>query len=672
MHDVKFLQDLAVVMVAAALATLLCRQFRQPVVLGYLLAGVIIGPHTPPASLITDQGTIQTLAELGVVFLMFSLGMEFNLRKLKQVGAAAFLATTLEILLMAWAGFVIGRLFGWPTMDCVFLGAMLSISSTTIIAKALGELGLTRAPFAHLVFGILVVEDLFAIVMIALLSGIAMTGSLNPGELLTTVGRLAVFLVVALVLGLLAVPPLLARVGRLRSNEILLVTVLGLCFGVSLLAVKLGYSVALGAFVIGAVIAEAREIGRIEDLTAPLRDMFSAVFFVAIGLMIDPRMLLTHWLPILVLTAVVILGKVLAVTFGAFTAGNEPRTALRVGMSLSQIGEFSFIIAALGQTLQVTGTHLYPIAVCVSALTTFSTPYLIRNSDKAIAWFDRTAPPRFVKYLSLYTQWSGQWQASRHQDMAARLARRWTWQMGLNLALVSAIFIAAGFVADWNPDWLKVVPGGHNEIHAAVWLVAMLLSLPLLVATYRKLGAMGMMLGEIAANHFAPASRPVGIQATIANTVPIAGAVAMGLLLLLLSAPFLPTWRIFVFLMVVILAVVVLLRRSLIRIYAKAQASIEETFAQPPPPRHPDAPLANLLQQAAIETVPIAAESAAAGKLIREIALRTCSGASIVALERAGQTIPNPGPDEELLAGDQVLLLGSRAQLDAALKLLRG
>ncbi|HEY0552538.1 MAG TPA: cation:proton antiporter, partial [Verrucomicrobiae bacterium] len=370
MHGVALLQDLAVVMIVAGLVTVLFHQFKQPVVLGYIIAGVIIGPHTPPFQLIEDKETIDTLAELGVVFLMFSLGLEFRLRKLKKVGVTALIAATLEILLMFWVGYEVGQLFGWSKMNSIFLGAMLSISSTTIIVKALGELGKSKEHFAQLIFGILIVEDILAIVMIALLSGIAMTGTFQAQAVLVTTTKLVIFLAVALVAGLLTVPRLLGYVGKFKSDEMLLVAVLGLCFGVSLLAVKLGYSVALGAFIIGAVIAESREIGRITHLMEPVRDMFSAVFFVAIGLLIQPALLGHYAVPILVISFAVVVGKVLTCSFGAFVAGNDRRTSLRVGMGLAQIGEFSFIIAALGLSLKVTSDFLYPVAVTVSAITT--------------------------------------------------------------------------------------------------------------------------------------------------------------------------------------------------------------------------------------------------------------------------------------------------------------
>src|ERR1043165_1158947 len=314
MHGVAFLQDLAVVMIVAGLVTILFHRLKQPVVLGYIVAGVIIGPHTPPFPLIHDQDTINTLAELGVVFLMFSLGLEFSLRKLKKVGVTALIAALLEILLMVWVGYEVGQFFGWSKMDSIFLGAILSISSTTIIVKALNDLGKSKEQFAELIFGILIIEDILGIAMIALLSGIAMTGALSVGAIGVTLGKLSIFLIVVLVIGLITVPRLIGYVSKFKSNEMLLITVLGFCFGVSLLAAKLGYSIALGAFVIGAVIAEAREIHRIETLIEPVRDMFSAVFFTAIGLLIDPKMLMTHWGPVIAITAAVILCKVIAMT----------------------------------------------------------------------------------------------------------------------------------------------------------------------------------------------------------------------------------------------------------------------------------------------------------------------------------------------------------------------
>jgi CPA2 family monovalent cation:H+ antiporter-2 len=671
-HTVTFLQDLAVVMIVAGLVTVVFHRLKQPVVLGYILAGVIIGPHTPPFPLVQDEHTIHTLAEMGVIFLMFSLGLEFSLRKLKRVGATAFIAAFLEILLMIWVGYEIGRLFGWGTMDSIFLGAILSISSTTIIIKALNELGKTKTRFAELIFGILIVEDILAIVMIALLSGIAMTGSLQVSQVVQTVGRLGIFLVAALVLGLLAVPRLLAYVGKFKSQEMLLVTVLGLCFGFCLLALKLGYSVALGAFIIGAVIAESREIGKIETLTEPLRDMFSAVFFVAIGLLIDPKLLIKYALPIGVITIAVIVGKVLTCSFGAFVAGNDSRTSLRVGMGLAQIGEFSFIIAALGLKLNVTSEFLYPIAVTVSVITTLTTPYLIKNADGLVGWFDRSAPRWLVHQLEVYTQWVGLLGRGRSSSMAVKLVRKWIWQIGLNITLIAAGFIATAFLAKWWPSWLPRIPGGNVVLRTTLWLTAVVITLPLFIASFRKLQALGMLVSEMTVRSAVAGAQTATIRMIVAQVISLAGLIGLALLVLVLSSTLLPPLNVLVVLLILLAVLTGLLWRTFVKLYSKAQFALQDTFAHPPPPKHLDEvkPILALLKEAELETADIGADSAAAGKLIRELQLRTLTGASIVTIQRNGASLVNPGPDEEIQRGDQVLLLGTRAQLDSAEKLL--
>ncbi len=672
MHGgVAFLQDLAVVMIVAGLVTLLFNQLKQPVVLGYIIAGVIIGPYSFPFPRIHDEKTIHTLGELGVIFLMFSLGLEFSLRKLKKVGATALIAAALEILVMVFVGYELGQLFGWSKMNSLFLGAMLSISSTTIIVKALGELGKTKEHFSQLIFGILIVEDILAIVMIALLSGIAASGTLGAGEVVGTVLRLGIFLVVALVVGLLTVPRLLSYVAKFKSAEMLLIVVLGLCFGFSLLAAKLEYSVALGAFVIGAVIAESREIGKIEHLMEPIRDMFSAVFFVAIGLMIQPAMLIKYWVPILVITLAVVVGKVLACSFGAFVAGNDRRTSLRVGMGLAQIGEFSFIIAQLGLTLNVTGDFLYPIAVTVSALTTLLTPYLIKNSDSFVGWFDHHAPQNVATSLDVYTRWVGEMSTSRSGASVGKFIRRWSWQIALNMVLTAGVFIAAIYVRANKPEWYGRLHVPERWLDAALWGAAMLASMPLLIASYRKLQALAMLVGEAAAHNTQNKSGRPAVKSVVTNGVSIAGVILMAVVLLGLSATILPSWKILIVLGIIIAIITALSWRLFVKIYSKAQVSLRETLDQPTvvtERRNPS--LAGLLVQAQLAAVTITPECAASGRLIRELALRSETGASIVGLERAGVTTVNPGPDEELLAGDQVLLLGKAGQLEKARALL--
>lgn len=673
MHAVTFLQDLAVVMIVAALVTVVFHRFKQPVVLGYIIAGVIIGPHTPPFPLIHDGETIKTLSELGVILLMFSLGLEFSLKKLQAVGGTALIAAFLEILLMVWVGYEMGRFFGWSTMDSVFLGAMLSISSTTIIVKALGELGKAKEKFAQLIFGILVIEDILAIAMIALLSGIAMTGSLQVVDVAQTLGKLSIFLVASLVVGLLVVPRLLTYITRFRSNEMLLVTVLGLCFGSSLLALKLGYSVALGAFLIGAVIAESREIHRVERLIEPVRDMFSAIFFVAIGLLIDPVVLAEYWLPILAISVAVVLGKILTCSFGTFIGGYDTRSSLRVGMGLAQIGEFSFIIASLGLQLKVTSSHLYPIAVAVSAVTTLLTPYLIRSADSAVTRFDRIAPASVVNMLSVYTDWVGRL-AQRHSSLATKLTRRWVLQMLLNAALIAAVFLVAAFVGQQPPVWLRDLDLSDDWLKAGLWLMAVAASLPMFIATSRKLQALGLLIAETRVSEQAAGKRAAAIRSVVSQIIPIAGTAMLGLFVLVLSSTLLPTFKVFLVLLLLAGLLSWLLRRLFVRVYSQAQAALEETLSQPADPLTEHAsprPLPTLLREADLKTVVIPGHSPAIGKRVRELQLRSRCGASIVGIERAGVNIINPGPEEELLGGDHLLLLGSTSQLQAAEELLK-
>lgn len=670
MHDVTFLQDLAIVMIVAGLVTILFHRFKQPVVLGYIVAGIIIGPHTPPFPLIADAETIRTLSELGVIFLMFSLGLEFSLRKLREVGATALIAALSAIVLMSWTGYGLGQAFGWNTMDSVFLGAIISISSTTIIVKALEELGKTKEDFATLILGILIVEDILAIVMIALLSGFATTGSFSVKDVAITVVKLGAFLVTLLVVGLIVVPRLINYVARFKSDEMLLVSVLGLCFGVSLLAAKLNYSVALGAFLIGAIIAESHHIIRIERLMEPVRDLFSAVFFVSIGLLIDPALIWQYTVPILVITGVVVVGQALTCSLGTFVAGHDRRTALRVGMGLAQIGEFSFIIASLGLTLNVTSKFLYPIAVAVSGLTTLISPYLIKHSDQFVDWFDRRAPSLIKNYLDLYTRWIGGMEKGRRPNFAFGLIRKWTWQIALNVVLMSAIFIAAAFfrkrVLSWN------LPGGENGAKALLWLAAMLVSLPVSIAVVRKLRALAMLLSELSVRRAAGGDHTRWLRAVVANTILALASAALVLVILLLSSTILPSWNVFLVVVLILIAGGILLARSSIRVYAKAQFALQETLSRPPVSREsiPERPLPALLHEAALRSLRLTTTSPAAGKLIGELRLRTKTGASVVGIEREGSNIVNPAPEEELRAGDEILLLGSPHQLAAALKFL--
>ncbi|WP_286928425.1 cation:proton antiporter [Pseudomonas sp. UBA7721] len=578
MHAISFIQDLAVIMLVAGVVTIVFHRLQQPVVLGYIVAGFIIGPHTPPFGLIHDEDTIKTLAELGVIFLMFCLGLEFSLRKLFKVGATAFIAAFLEIVLMIWIGFEIGRWFGWNTMDSLFLGAILAISSTTIIVKALNDLKMKNERFAQLIFGVLIVEDILGIGIIALLSGIAVSGTVSSGEVFSTVGKLSLFMIVALVIGILLVPRVLAYVAKFESNEMLLITVLGLCFGFCLLVVKLEYSMVLGAFLIGAIMAESRQLLKIERLIEPVRDLFSAIFFVAIGLMIDPQVLVDYAWPIVVITLAVVLGKMLSCGMGAFIAGNDGRTSLRVGMGLSQIGEFSFIIAALGMTLQVTSDFLYPVAVAVSAITTLLTPYLIRAADPLSIKLGNVVPGRLARVLSLYGEWLRNIQPQGQNALVAAMIRRILLQVGVNLALVIAIFFSGGYFAGRLGTWLSQWISDVSQQKAVIWGAALLLSLPFLIAAYRKLKALSMLLAEMGVKPEMAGRHTQRVRRVIAEVIPLISLLVIFLLLSALSASILPTNELLLIIAIVAAVVVALLWRWFIRVHTRMQIALLETL----------------------------------------------------------------------------------------------
>ncbi|MDQ0707029.1 CPA2 family monovalent cation:H+ antiporter-2 [Pseudomonas sp. W3I7] len=578
MHAISFIQDLAVIMLVAGVVTILFHRLKQPVVLGYIVAGFIIGPHTPPFGLIHDEDTIKTLAELGVIFLMFCLGLEFSLRKLFKVGATAFIAAFLEIILMIWIGYEIGRWFDWNTMDSLFLGAILAISSTTIIVKALNDLKMKNQRFAQLIFGVLIVEDILGIGIIALLSSIAVSGTVSSGEVFSTVGKLSLFMIVALVIGILLVPRLLAYVAKFESNEMLLITVLGLCFGFCLLVVKLEYSMVLGAFLIGAIMAESRQLIKIERLIEPVRDMFSAIFFVAIGLMIDPQILLQYAWPIAVITVAVVLGKMLSCGLGAFIAGNDGRTSLRVGMGLSQIGEFSFIIAALGMTLQVTSDFLYPVAVAVSAITTLLTPYLIRGADPLSLKIAAVMPKRMSRVFGMYGEWLRSIQPQGEGAMLASMIRKIILQVGVNLALVIAIFFAGSFFAARIGGYLEGWVNDPSWQKALIWGGALLLSLPFLIAAYRKLKALSMLLAEMSVKPEMAGRHTQRVRRVIAELIPILSLLVIFLLLAALSASILPTNKLLVLIAVVTAAVAAVLWRWFIRVHTRMQVALLETL----------------------------------------------------------------------------------------------
>ncbi|HEX2548313.1 MAG TPA: cation:proton antiporter [Gammaproteobacteria bacterium] len=578
MHAIQFIQDLAIVMLFAGLISVLFHRLKQPVVLGYIIAGVIIGPSTPPFSFIHDQETINTLAQLGVVFLMFSLGLEFSIRSLSKVGLVATFTALSEIILMIWLGYEIGHYFGWRTIDAIFLGAILAISSTTIIVKALQELGYKKEEFVQLIYGVLIVEDVLAIAIIGILSSIALSGSVNVADVVFTLGELTIFIVVTLVAGILIIPKIISYVTNFKNEEILLITVLALCFGFCLFVIKLEYSVALGAFIIGAIIAETKQLKKISRLIEPIRDMFSAIFFVSIGLLLDPAVVVKYILPIAVITIAVIFGKIISCSLGTLLAGKDGKTSLRVGMGLAQIGEFSFIIASLGISLKVTSHFLFPVAVAVSVITTFLTPYLIRFSDPLADYIAKWLPPGVANVFNLYSNWMQLIRPETKAQKIRQVVRVGLLQICINVAVVAAIFWGGSYLVYVfiSQFWLKTIPIDIQK--TVIWFLLCIVALPFLIAIYRKVKGLSMLLAEVTINPEKNNTYTHSVRGIISEVIPAVAIMIILFIIILLSTSILPPPQLFLLVLLITLLLLVFLRRWFIKIHAKLQIALLEVM----------------------------------------------------------------------------------------------
>ena len=387
--------DLALILICAGAMTLLFKRLKQPVVLGYIVAGFLTSPNMPYMPSVTDMHGIHLWSEIGVIFLLFALGLEFSFRKILRMGAAPIIAACSVIAGMMLVGMFTGQLFGWSKMDCIYLGGMLAMSSTTIIFKAFDDMGLRQKRFASLVLSVLIIEDILAIVLMVMLSTLAVSKEFEGSQMLMSILKLAFFLVLWFVVGIYLIPLFLRKVKSLMSNETMLITALALCFGMVVIASSVGFSAAFGAFIMGSILAETVEAEQIEHLVAPVKDLFGAIFFVSVGMMVDVALIAEYIVPILCIIVAIMLGQTIVSTGGFLLSGQPLKTSMQCSFSLTQIGEFAFILATLGTSLHVTSDFLYPIVVAVSVFTTFTTPYMIRLAEPAYGVVERILPKRW-------------------------------------------------------------------------------------------------------------------------------------------------------------------------------------------------------------------------------------------------------------------------------------
>jgi monovalent cation:H+ antiporter-2, CPA2 family len=678
----EFLKAITLVLCVAAVTTVVFQRLRQPVILGYILAGLIVGPYVP-IPLIADREIVQTLSELGVILLMFSLGLEFSLRKLIQVGPTAGLAAIIECSIMVWLGFMVGQAFGWTGRESIFAGAIVAISSTMVIAKAFDERGI-KGKLRDLVFGILIVEDLIAILLMAILTAVSSGDGMSAGTLAESSGRLLAFLVGLISIGMLLVPRAVRAITALKRPETTLVASVGICFAIALLAQEFGYSVALGAFIAGSLVAESGEAKQIEHLILPVRDLFAAIFFVSVGMLIDPAIIARHWLAVAVFTTLVIVGKFAGVTLGAFLTGNGTRTSVQAGMSLTQIGEFSFIIAALGTSLSATGNFLYPIAVAVSAVTTLTTPWLIRSAGPVANLIDRKLPRPLQTFAALYGTWVEQLRATPDQSAAAPTVRRLVKLLVIDVAILIALVIGTAVSTEGIAELASVKLGLSSGVaHMLVVPAAIALAAPLLIGIFRITRRLGISLAQTALP--AVAQGKVDLAAAprraLVVTMQLAVVLVVGLPILALTQPFLPGWAAVVTLgvLLVILGFVFWQSATNLQSHVKAgaemivEALVTQARKRETTPEEDALDQIKHLMPGLGEPVPLrlAENSVAVGKTLAQLNLRGLTGASVLAIARGEEGVIVPMASEVLRADDVLALAGTRDAVTAAADVLK-
>ncbi|MDR7210738.1 cation:proton antiporter [Flavobacterium piscis] len=641
-HLEPLISDLGLILMTAGIAVLIFKKMKQPLVLGYLIAGFLAGNNFDFFPSITDMKSVEVWAEIGVIFLLFSLGLEFSFKKLMKVGGTSSITAITQILFMVVIGYFIGQWMGWGKMDSIFLGATLSISSTTIIIRAFDELGVKGKKFVGIVFGALIVEDIVAILMMVLLATVAVSDQVSGAALLQSVLKLVFFLIIWFLGGIFIIPTILKKAKHLLTDEMLLIISLALCLMMVMFAANVGFSPALGAFIMGSIIAETTQAEKIEHLIQPVKDLFGAVFFVSVGMLINPETLVTYALPVAIITLVTIFGKAISSATGALLSGQPLKQSVQTGMSLAQIGEFSFIIATLGMSLKATSDFLYPIIVAVSAITTFTTPFLIKYSDPFSEYLEHKLPKKWVKNINRY---SVNAQAIKSVSTWQMVLRSSVTQIILHTIIITAIILLSSkFVAPLVADTRF-----GNTLAALITLIAIA---PFLWA---------LSLRRVAVEEVEALWEERKYRGALLMLVLIRmslGVFFVGFLLNIFFSPLVA----FVALIIAIIAYQVF-PKKLNEQYHKIENHFLKNFNDRENKKI-DRRYANLMPwDGHMSFFDIGRESNLAGKTLEELRIREQLGINIAYIKRGDVTIPIPTKNERLFPGDEVCIIGTDAQV---------
>ncbi len=658
-EELSLVTELAIILIAAGIFTVISKALKQPLILGYIVAGFLVGPHLGLFPQFSTE-SVHQWSEIGIIFMLFSLGLEFSFKKLLQIGSSAFITAGTICVGMFLTGTLVGTAMRWSLMESIFLGGLLSMSSTTIILKAYEDMGLKNKPYASLIFGSLVFEDLIAVLMMVLLSTMAVSKQFAGGEMLLALGKLGFFLVLWFLVGIFVIPTLLKRVKRYINDEILLLVSIGLCFGMVVLANAVGFSSALGAFVMGSILAETIEGEHIHKITTGIKDLFGAIFFVSVGMMVDPAVIAAHWSTILIITLVAMLGILTFATSGALLAGKGLDTAVHTGFTMAQLGEFGFIIASVGCSLGVMREFIYPVIISVSVITAFTTPYMIKAADPALAWLRRKLPAKALARLE--TQEDGGKRSRAEQSEWKRLLKSYFLRVGLYSILLIAILIGSRmYLNKWAANWL----GGWSDFarNLTVTLTTLIIMAPFLYGLAVTNGSIRnpaqKLLKEKPANKWPILTLTllrvfIGIAfvlLVIVDHFDLAGWT----MLLIIAAAFVFFW----------------IAKTSVHRFGGLEERFFANFNEKEELQRRINPVTSKVNETMagydVHLLPIiiSPDYEHIGKTLRELPFRHSTGINIVKISRGTQQILIPSGDERIYPGDRLLAVGTSAQLNA-------
>lgn len=661
----ELVTELAIILIAAGVFTVISKALKQPLILGYIVAGFLVGPHIglfPQFS----EASVKDWSEIGIIFLLFSLGLEFSLKKLIKVGSSALITAASQCTGMFFVGIITGSIMGWSTMESIFLGGMLSMSSTTVILKTYTDLGLKNKPYASLVFGSLVFEDLIAVLLMVLLSTLAVSNSVEGGQLALALGKLAFFIVLWFVVGIYLIPTILRKTKRYLSDEILLIVSIGMCFGMVVFANKVGFSSALGAFVMGSIFAETIEGEHIARLTTSIKDLFGAIFFVSIGMMVDPVVIAEHWPAILALTLVAMIGILIFSSAGVLMSGKGLNTAVHAGFSLAQLGEFAFIIAGVGCSLGVLRDFIYPVIISVSVITTFTTPYMIKAGDPVYAWLHTHLPQKVLNVID-QPESDNHNKSKAEKNEWALLLKSYFTRIGLYSVIIIALETILGSLLP--KIMMRIAPDMGATLSGVICLVLTLAILsPFLYGLAVTNGSISKPAGKLykasAANRW-----------TIIAMMYLRVMIAVVFVVVLVTSYFKLAWWALLLVVIVVFAAFTLAKFNLRKFTVFESRFIANLNAKEEYEKK-QAPVATAFHEqmadydVCLEHVTVSPDFKYAGLTLREMPFRHKSGVNVVKILRGSRGIEIPSGDERIFPGDTLLVVGTNEQVASFMSIM--